>query len=210
MKKTLLVLTIIISVGVTAQKYTPYAKLVKEEVSYKVKLDTQDNDCLDCIQLYVKNESLSNKSRYNIAIYTTGGFGMDISSEFNNGATYHYGINIETDKIGLTYSFGAGLTNEDPTKYINGNSDNYTAGFILNNIGAYYIQHNSQIESVYYGAGIQQITAISTNPDPLVWVAPYGILGINKYYGYNNQFALKAELNIGMVSSVNIGWGIRF
>ncbi len=213
MKKLLLVFGIVLSLGAKAQNYVPYAKLVKEEVSYKVKLNTEDTDCLDCIQLYIKDKSSAYNSKYSLALYTTGGLGIDMSSQYNNGMTYHYGVSLETDlpeiSIGFQYSFGAGLTNEDPTKYINGNAENFTAGFTLNNIGSYYIQHNSQTESVYYGGGIQNITAISTNPDPLVWTAPYGILGINKYFGYNNQFALKAELNIGMVSSVNIGWGIR-
>jgi hypothetical protein len=160
--------------------------------------------------LYVKNSPLENKSKKQATVYATGGFGADLSDEYNGGASYHYGFNIESNKVGLTFSFGAGLTNEDPTKYIYGDVKNYTAGFTLSNIGAYYIQHMSETKSVYYGAGMQQIKAISTNPDPLVWTAPYGVLGVNRYYGYNNEFALKVELNIGMVSSVNIGWGIRF
>jgi len=210
MKKVLLSLAIIATLGAKAQKYVPYAKLVQEDVSYKVKLNTQDTSCSDCIQLYVKNSPLENKSKKQATVYATGGFGKDFSNEYNGGASYQYGFNVELNKVGLTYSFGAGLTNEDPTKYINGGAKSYTAGFSLNNIGAYYIEHMSETKSVYCGVGMQQIKAISTNPDPLIWTAPYAILGINKYYGCNSEFALKVELNIGMVTSVNIGWGIKF
>jgi hypothetical protein len=157
---------------------------------------------------YDKKFSNWNDDDYKFTIGTIGGIGNNFYKEFGGGVSYSYGVYVEYEKIGVEIIGGAGLSNQDPTSYINGYSSNYVAGYGMNGIGVYYkfpIQSNKG--SYYLGVGSQRMDEIATN-DPKWVKSPYGIVGIKGYYFNNCE--IKLEANLGIMTTLNFGFGVRF
>jgi hypothetical protein len=87
------------------------------------------------------------------------------------------------------------------------NSSKYVAGYSMSGIGAYYkFPTKSNMGEYYFGLGYQGLDEIATNNS--LWVkAPYGIVGLKGYYFNNCE--LKIEGNIGIISTINFGFGVR-
>lgn len=116
-----------------------------------------------------------------------------------------YGAWIDFEKFGLSYSGGGALSNEDPTNYILGYADKYTAGLVYRNYGVHFHKIGKD-ENVFLGAGLQNITDISTD----------GMR--NDYYPYMNAGwkqnvgqigVIRVELLVSKVPTIGLGFGLR-
>jgi hypothetical protein len=129
-----------------------------------------------------------------------GGFGL------NSSISANYGLWADFGKWGGSFTNGASLSNEDPTDYIYGNTQKYTAGSSYYNIGV----HKNGVfnnENVFAGGGIQRITNITTNGFEEASTLPYVNVGIKKEILYG---VIRAEVIVSKIPSIGIGWGFKF
>ena len=202
MKKLLVFSMLLVSFVSYGQKLVPVIRtdaFGKEYIVYKEVVEEKQN----------KKSNYNNQPQtdYTFSIGTLGGIGNSFNGDFGSGLAYSYGAYIEIGRVGFEGIFGAGLTNNDPSSYINGNSSKYVAGYSMSGVGAYYkFPTQSNMGEYYFGLGYQGLDEIATN-NPLWVKAPYGIVGLKGYYFNNCE--LKIEGNIGVISTINFGFGVR-
>ena len=128
-----------------------------------------------------------------------GGVGL------NSSISANYGVWLDVGGWGGSFTNGASLSNEDPTDYIYGNASKYTAGSSYYNIGV----HKNGVfnENVFVGGGIQRITDITTNGFEKASTLPYVNVGLRKEIIYG---VIRAEVVLGKIPSLGIGWGFTF
>ena len=123
-----------------------------------------------------------------------------------NMATGSYGGWIDYDKWGVSFSTGAGLSNEDPTSYIYGKADKYTAGSTFTNFGIHrYGLFASQ--NISLGVGIQKSTNITTNGYEKGSTLPYVAVGFNKE---TCAGVFRFEALMSKIPIFGLGWGVKF
>jgi hypothetical protein len=164
---------------------------------------------LASLSSYSQTSSESVITKEDITIGSLSGIGALYSQKNNMSAnTFSYGAYLNTKKIGIEFMYGAGLTNNDATDYIYGRAKNYTAGYTVNMFGAYYIVDANQNSSIHLGLGCQNVTSISTDMIETL-SSPYGIFGGTLNIGKTEMFEIKGEVHVGLISSLNVGFGIR-
>lgn len=183
------------------------------EIEYTEKINRLSGEGLISRTLYsykkqinlIVNDAPKENVEDKLAIGTLGGFGLNFSNEVST--TYNYGAYFDLSTIGFEFGIGAGLTNNNTSAYLSGMSSKYIAGYSINNYGAFYNINKKNNGGYYVGGGLQTISEIATNNSKIT-NAPYGIVGLKGFYG--DFYEIRGELNIGIVSSVSVGFGIRF
>ncbi len=129
-----------------------------------------------------------------------GGFGL------NSSISANYGLWLDYGGIGIDFSRGASLSNEDPTDYIYGNASKYTAGSSYYNFGLHY-NNAFKNKNLFTGVGVQSIRDITTNGFEESTLLPYVNFGAKKEIFYG---VVRAEVVLSKIPSIGIGWGFNF
>jgi hypothetical protein len=125
-----------------------------------------------------------------------------IGATAGNGFGPNYGAWVDFGHMGIEYSYGVGLSGDDPTDFINGKAKSYNAGSYYRNYGFY--TNDFFFKGSSFGAGAQVISDITTS-GIITKTLPYFNLGYN--IKLNEDYVVKLNGMVGNISSFNIGVG---
>jgi hypothetical protein len=201
MKKVLVLTMVLLSFVSYGQNLVPVIRtdaFGKEYIVYKEIKEEKQKKQNDYRKYFERDNYKSSNLTNTIGVM--GGFSLMSSISATYGFWGDFG------KWGISYTNGAVLGNDDPTDYINGVSESYTAGSSYYNIG---IHRNGVFnnENVFVGGGLQNITDITTKGFNEGMYVPYVNIGIKKEIFFG---CVRGEIVISKISSIGLGWGINF
>ena len=149
---------------------------------------------------------VSNAQDYKLQVTIGGISGITFGGSLNA----NYGGWVDFGIGGIQYLSGAVVSNENPSNYINGKSNSYTAGSTYHNIGVFY--NANKFDELKYnlimGGGVQSYTDITTDGLKTGYY-PLVIVGTSFDLGYSKQYTLKLDASISKITSLNVGIGIK-
>ena len=129
---------------------------------------------------------------------------------FGGALNANYGGWVDFGIGGVQYLYGAVVSNDNPSNYINGKSNSYTAGSTYHNIGVFY--NANKFDELKYnlimGGGVQSYTDITTDGLKNGYY-PLVIVGTSFDLGYSKQYTLRLDASISKITSLNFGIGIK-
>ena len=129
---------------------------------------------------------------------------------FGGTLNANYGGWVDFGKFGIQYLYGARVSDESSSNYINGRTNSYTAGSTYNNIGAYGIlpKFDNTEMNIIMGGGIQSSSDITTE-GLKSQTSPLFIVGLQTDLGYMKQYTFRVDASLSQIMSINIGFGIK-
>jgi hypothetical protein len=228
--KKLLVLSMVLS------SFISHSQVVEKQTTYVIKMTEQE------YQTYINsNRKELPKQKTSTPYYKprptyssrindksfgfVGGYSMFMGS--SSSGNMSWGTYVDLGKFGIEYNSSVGTNMRDigATNYINGKTDEWTAGGISRNIGVFTKYKRNK--NMTYGGGIQFTEIIglkNVTTQYKIGNTPYSyntptITDDNKVYpyvtiGYINKlgdnYSFKGAIIISKISMINVGFGYNF
>ena len=139
---------------------------------------------------------------------TIGGFS---GFRITNGLSVNYGGWVDFGKIGIEFNRGVSVGDEDPTSFIKGTTNVYTAGSTFNNLGIFITPFSlgkNGDANIFVSAGAQFVEDITTSGIKK-YKNPYAGFGIDFSFGYDNRAVIRTELQFSKISTISMGLGYK-
>jgi hypothetical protein len=224
--KKLLVLSMVLS------SFISHSQVVEKQTTYVIKMTEQEYQTyINSNRKELPKQKTSNpyykprptySSRFNDKSFGfVGGYSVFMgSSSFGNMS---WGTYVDLGKFGIEYNASVGTNMKDigATNYLNGNTDEWTAGGTSRNIGVFTKYKRNK--NLTYGGGVQfseiigvknttitmyNITTKVPSPYTQNSIFPYVTIGYINKLGDNYSF--KGSVIISKISMANIGFGYNF